>query len=79
MRRTAWLVLGFLLLPVRASMAQLPAQSFEQLRVLVAQGDTLLVTDETGREVTGRLTDLAAASLTLEVGGAPRTWAAADV
>jgi hypothetical protein len=79
MRRLPWFALGLLVLSPPSSAAQAPARSFEQLQVLVAPGETLSVTDATGREVTGRLAELTSAALTLELDGGARTWEVADV
>lgn len=48
--------------------AQELAGSFDQLRVLVKRGDTITLTDTTGREVTGRIVDLSPAALAVLVG-----------
>lgn len=79
MRRLSWFAIGFLFLSPPSSAAQGPAQSFEQLQVLVAPGQTLAVTDATGREVTGRLVELTSGAVTLDVEGGVRTWGVADV
>ncbi|RPH59484.1 MAG: hypothetical protein EHM89_10605 [Acidobacteria bacterium] len=52
--------------------AQTLAGSFEQLQVLVKPGDTISVTDNTGREVTGKVASLSPSSLALLVEGVRR-------
>ena len=60
--------------------AQGIATTFEQLQLLVRSGDTVSVTDSTGREVTGRIVDLSASAITLAVSrGEHREWATGDV
>lgn len=74
------LFVGLLLtLPVPGVEAQELAGSFDQLRVLVKAGDTVRVTDRTGDEVRGRLTDVSSSSLMLRVNGARRTFLEGDV
>ena len=53
-----------------AAQAQTLAGSFDQLQVLVKPGDTISVTDATGRELTGRIESLSQSSLSLLVAGA---------
>ncbi|MEO7189498.1 MAG: hypothetical protein ABI051_00430 [Vicinamibacterales bacterium] len=59
--------------------AQELASSFNQLRVLVRAGDTLVITDGRGRELRGQLNQLAATSLELLVGGTTQTLTEQDV
>ena len=59
--------------------AQEPATSLDQLRVLVKPGDTVTVTDETGRETKGKIASLTPASLELAVDGGLRSFAENDV
>lgn len=49
------------------AMAQLVATSFEELQALVKSGDTIEVTDVSGRKTKGRLGELSASSLELLV------------
>jgi hypothetical protein len=56
-----------LLLGPAEARAQLVATSFADLQTLVRAGDTLEVTDTSGRRTTGRLGDLSASSLELLV------------
>jgi hypothetical protein len=55
--------------------AQEPATSLDQLRVLVKPGDTVTVTDETGRETRGKIASLSPSSLELAVDGGVRSFA----
>jgi hypothetical protein len=61
-RSTLTAILLSFVLPVAAS-AQAVATSFEELRSLVKPGDTIHLTDATGRTISGRLADLSASSL----------------
>jgi hypothetical protein len=62
-----------------SAQAQELAGTFEQLRVLVKAGDTLTVTDTAGRPVRGKLTNLSASSLSLNISGTNREFQKADV
>ena len=62
--RTATLLL-LLLTTAPLAEAQEAATSLEQLQRLVKDGDRVTVTDTSGREITGRIADLTASSLTL--------------
>jgi hypothetical protein len=55
------------------------ASSFEQLRVLVRPGDTVSVTDTTGREITGTIADLSSSSVALLVAGSRRDLPESEV
>ena len=59
--------------------AQEVASSFEQLRVLVKAGDTITVTDASGRDVTGTISHVSASTLGLVVAGTPRDLGETDV
>lgn len=59
--------------------AQQLAGSFEQLRVLVKEGDKVRVVDRSGREVQGAVTGLSSSSLTLMVTGGRQTFLESDV
>ena len=63
---------------VSAAEAQV-AGSFEQLQSLVGPGDRVTVTDRTGQELTGSITSLSPASLTLLVEGSQRVFDEADI
>jgi hypothetical protein len=52
--------------------AQQIAGNFDQLRVLVAPGDTLTVTDASGARMQGKLTQLSGSGLVLDVSGVLR-------
>ena len=68
----ATLLLLTVLATAPAAEAQNLAGSFEQLQVLVKPGDTISVTDTTGRELKGQITSLSSSSLDLRVQGASR-------
>ena len=59
--------------------AQEVAGTFDQLRVLVKAGDTISVTDNAGRELTGKIAELSSTSLALLVGGQRHDLPAAEV
>ncbi|MDH4062814.1 MAG: hypothetical protein OEW19_00330 [Acidobacteriota bacterium] len=59
--------------------AQGVAKSFDELRLLVRAGDTITITDLTGREVSGKISDLSASSLTLLADSRPQEWRESDV
>jgi len=54
------------------------ARSFEQLQVFVSPGDTVLVRDDSGEEVSGRIARLTATELVVLVANTPRVFAATD-
>ena len=60
---------GLTALSVPTASAQVLARSLDQLRVLVKAGDTVSVTDATGRRLTGPIADLSKDALTLVVDG----------
>jgi len=62
-----------------AAWAQVSASSFDQLGTTVKVGDTLYVTDATGREHKGKVTELSASSLTLQTGGVSRDFPAGSI
>jgi len=59
--------------------AQVPVSSFEQVATKVKTGDTVYVTDSTGTEYKGKLSDVSVSSLTLQTDGTPRQFLAATV
>jgi hypothetical protein len=63
-RRIAGLVVAIALLPAVAR-AQAVARSFEDARRALKVGETVVVTDESGRETKGRVEELTASSLTV--------------
>jgi len=67
----------FLWSPARAA-AQDPVRSFDQLNTRLKVGDTVWVTDASGREVKGKIEALGSTSLTLS-GGDRRTFEGSDV
>jgi hypothetical protein len=52
--------------------AQSPAHNLDELRLKVKVGDTIYVTDESGRERSGRIDDLSPTVLTVSFGGMRR-------
>jgi hypothetical protein len=69
-----------LLLAVTATAeAQELAGTFDQLRVLVKPGDTLTLTDAAGQRVQGKLADLSASALELDISGTRRRFQSGDV
>ena len=56
-----------------------PPAAFQDLPLLVNQGDRITVTDNTGRELRGRIIDLSPSTLSLLVDGIPRDLGEADV
>jgi hypothetical protein len=74
----AGLFAAALLVPATTT-AQALAGNLDQLRVLVKVGDTLNVTDASGREVRGRVISLSASALELAVGGQSRSFGDNDI
>ena len=73
-------VTAVLLAAATASAAEAQiADSFEQLRLLVGPDNRITVTDRSGQESTGSITDLSPSSLTLLVQDTPHVFDAADV
>ncbi|HEY7441306.1 MAG TPA: hypothetical protein VH701_02715 [Vicinamibacterales bacterium] len=66
-------------LAAATSEAQTLAGSFEQLQVLVKPGDTISVTDSTGREVQGKVASVSPSSLALLVQGTRRDLSETEV
>ena len=62
------------LFTLAASLAfgQQPARSLDELRLKVKAGDTIYLTDQSGRERRGRLIDLSSAALTVSFDGEAR-------
>jgi hypothetical protein len=58
--------------------AQEPVRSFDQLNTRLKPGDTVWVTDAQGREVKGKIVDLAPGAVTVKA-DASRTYGPADV
>jgi hypothetical protein len=74
-----WLLCGVLAASVSTAEAQGIAATFQELRLLVRPGDTVMVTDTAGREVRGRIAELSPPALTLTIDGARRDLMEADV
>jgi len=66
------------LLPAHSA-AQDPVKSFDQLNTRLKVGDTVWVTDARSREIIGKIRDLSATSLLLDVSGTPRDFPAHEV
>jgi hypothetical protein len=71
-------VFSLVLLAPAPAAAQEPVKAFDLLNTRLKVGDTVWVTDASGREVKGKLTELTATSLTLN-GGDRRTFKGPDV
>jgi hypothetical protein len=72
-------LIGLCMAAPLAAAAQGVANSLQELRLLVRAGDTVTVTDTGGQQVSGKITDLSAASLALMVDGRPRRFAESEV
>lgn len=57
-----------------ADQSRAPARSLDELRDRVKPGATVTITDEEGREVTGKITDLSTSTLALMVKGVERRF-----
>ena len=79
MTRISFFVAALVLVGAATARAQQIAGNFDQLRVLVASGDTLTVTDVSGARMQGKVTQLSASALVLDVSGALRQFDAANV
>jgi hypothetical protein len=81
-RPALWAILALstsvLLWPPAPAAAQDPVRTFDQLGTRLKVGDTVWVTDASGREVKGRIEGLGSTSLTLS-GGKQRTFNDSDV
>jgi hypothetical protein len=73
------MMLGLCTVVPLAAAAQGIATSYQELRLLVRVGDKVTVTETSGQQVSGKITDLSAASLALMVDGRPRQWAETEV
>ena len=72
-------IVALLLLSSVPAEAQQIAGTFDQLRVLIKQGDTLTITDGAGQRMQGKLSQLSTSSLVLDVSGALRQFHESDV
>lgn len=72
------LVFSLMLLAPARTAAQEPVKAFDQLSTRLKVGDTVWVTDASGREVKGKIKALSTTSLTLS-GGERRTFQGSDV
>lgn len=73
------LAIALMVLAAAPVEAQVIAGTFDQLRVLVKSGDTLTVTDGAGTRSRGKLTDVSASTLELDVAGTRRLFQDSDV
>ena len=74
--------LALVLVIVLATVAHAEAQtaaSFDELPLVLRPGDRVTVTDNNGRNLTGRIIDLSPSTLSLEASGARLDLSAADV
>jgi hypothetical protein len=76
--RLAALVAMAITVPVCAQAQEL-AGSFDQLRVLIKEGERIRVTVATGTDVSGTVVDLGPSILSLQVDGARRNFTESDV
>ena len=74
MKRISLFVAAAVVMCAATAHAQQIAGNFDQLRVLVASGDTLTVTDASGARLKGKLTQLSASGLVLDVSGVLRQF-----
>ena len=74
-----FVTLGASLFSPGLAWGQQPAQSLEQLKVLVAPGDDLTVFDPPGATTRGKLSAITPEELVLDVGGDVRRWRQADI
>jgi hypothetical protein len=74
-----WLASASLIVVPVLAAAQAPVTSFDQVPTRVKIGDTVFVSDATGREVKGKVLDLSAASLALRSGSERQEFSAAQV
>ena len=72
-------LMAALVLAPSMARAQDPVRVFEQLDTRLKPGDTIWVTDLSGREIKGKLRKLSSTSLLLDAGGAPQDFQAARV
>jgi hypothetical protein len=72
-------IVSCVFLAATSAQAQELAGTFDQVRVLVKAGDTLIVTDTAGQPVRGKLVNLSPSSLSLNVSGSTREFQRVDV
>ena len=66
--------LALLVLWPALGLAQVPAQSIDQLKVAVGEGQKITITDQAGRLTSGRLISLADGTVSLEVRNETKSW-----
>lgn len=74
-----WLLCGVFAAGLSTAEAQGIAANFQELRLLVRPGDTVVVTDTAGREIRGRIAELSPQTLGLAMDGARRDLLEVDV
>jgi hypothetical protein len=80
-RRTGGVAIlaALLLAPTSRAAAQELATTFDQLRFRVGAGDTIYVTDETGREVSASVIEVSTRALVVSISGSRREFTEAQV
>jgi hypothetical protein len=71
--------LALLVLWPALGLAQVPAQSIDQLKVAVGEGQKITITDRAGHETSGRLVKIAEDTLSLQVQDETVRWELADI
>jgi hypothetical protein len=71
--------LALLVLCPGLGLAQVPAQSTDQLKLVVSEGQKITITDRAGRETSGRLVKLAEDTVSLQVQDEIKSWELAEI
>ena len=79
MARAHGSTLALLVLCPALGLAQVPAQSADQLKLVVDEGQKITVTDRTGHETSGRLVQIAEDTISLQVRDETVRWELADI
>lgn len=79
MSRLRFMLIALVLLLPGSVLAQQPAQSFDQLALLIAPGDKVTVTDASGRELKGHFLGLDGNRLRMSYEDGARVFEAAEV
>jgi hypothetical protein len=79
MRSSTISALALVLIVAQTAQAQELATTFDQLRVLLKQDDTLTVTDSGGQRLRGKLSRLSSGLLILNISGAMREFHAGEI
>lgn len=72
-------VLALLVLCPALGLAQVPARSADQLKLVMDEGQKVTITDRTGHETTGRLVTIAEETISLQVQNETVRWELADI